>query len=325
MAGDSGDGLNLAQSPNPTHRGHLLERLSAALAKARSHYRAELVSRIGEIYDRFIDEGLADLHFTKQIIDPNDYVHEQRMAELLLADHLWGLGFSLKSQTVGPDFLATKDGMSAWIELITPTPAGIDPAWLTPSPEGVWNYPHAEIALRYTAALKEKQEKLVGNGKGKLGYLAQGIVGKHDIYVIAVNQHLLQPSFRTLSGISSIPTACEILFAVGPQQLHLDRTSGAVLDRGHAHRPKIPKAGGVKVPADSFLSPAYAQVSAVFAVDLVLEKFITPDSDHFLMREDLSAMVYNPSAANPLRSHWIPAQSHWTAKIGGDAIEVLPV
>lgn len=284
-----------------------------------------MLSRIGDIYDRFMDEGLADPHFTKQIIELNDYVHEQRMAELLLADHLWGLGFSLKSQTVGPDFLATKDGHSAWIELITPTPAGINPAWLTPSPEGVWKYPYDEIALRYTAAFKEKHERLVGTVEGKLGYLARDIVGQHETYVIAVNQHLLQPSFRTLSGISLIPTACEILFAVGQQQLHLDRTTGAVLDRDYAHRPNISKAGCVQVPADSFLNPAYAQVSAVFAVDLVLEKFITPDSDHLLMREDLTLMVYNPLTSNPLPPRWIPAQSHWTAKIGEDVIEVVTV
>jgi len=202
----------------------------------------------------------------------------------------------------------------------------IDAAWLDPAHKGVWKYPGNEIALRYTAAIKEKQSKLVGSSgpRAKPGYLSKGIVGQDESYVIAVNQHLLGTRFRSLNGISQIPTACEVLFAVGPQQLHLDRTTGVAIDQDHAHRPSILKSAASLVPADCFFDPDYAPVSAVLALDLVLDKFVTPDDDHQLMQEHLSALVYNPYAANPITPRWLSAQTHWSARVVSGTIEVQP-
>lgn len=80
----------------------------------------ELQAKIGCMFDRFMDERLADPTFGKQVADGPNLVHEQRMAELLLADELWALGFCLSSNREGPDFLVTKDGQSIWVELTTP-------------------------------------------------------------------------------------------------------------------------------------------------------------------------------------------------------------
>lgn len=285
------DDEDMALSKLAPHRDQFLKRLETSWSKARPHYRAELAAKVGALYDRFMDEHLADPEFAKQIALGDSSTHVQRMGELLLAGQLWDWGFRLSSQSEGPDFRATKGGQSVWIELITPTDAGI--------PRKQPAYPHVDIALRYTAGIKEKHEKLVGRPCGKPGYLANGIVAANEPYVIAFNQHLLLSVPRTLGGISQRPTAVEVLFAVGPIQLHIDRETRKVVGRDNAYRPQLLKKTDVKVPADSFLHSAYAPVSAVLALDLVLEKFITTDPDHYLLRDNLSAMVYNPNANNP--------------------------
>lgn len=311
--------------PITSFRPQFLKRIGALWPDARPHYRQQVLGHLGDLFGRFVEAGLADPTFGKQLAEGDHFLHEQRLAEMLLADHLWSLGFDLSSSCAGPDFFVSKDGMSAWIELITPQPTGIDPGWLASPQVGVWSYPHREIALRYTAAIKEKHTKLVGAQGG--GYLANGLVRPDQPYIIAVNQHLLQGSFRTLDGISQIPAACEVLFAVGPQQLHLDRETGAVVDHDHdhAHRPSLVKTANVGVPADSFFNPGYAPVSAVLAVDLVLEKFVTADPDHRLMKDHLSTVAYNPLASNPITPRWLPADSHWTAQMGPSGIRVLSV
>jgi len=302
-------------------RSKFVDRIGSLWPKGRPHYRRQLVKQLESLFDQFVQAGLADPTFGKQIVDGEYYLFEQRLAEMLLAERLWSQGFTLSSSSAGPDFYATKDGTSAWVELITPQPTGIDPGWLASPQEGVWTYPHREIALRYTAAIKEKHAKLVGI-QGNSGYLVNGLVRSDEPYIIAVNQHLLQGSFRTLNGISQIPTACEILFAVGPQQLHLDRDTGKVLDHDHAHRPSLPKTASVGVPADNFFNIDYRPVSAVLAVDLVLEKFIAADPDHQMMKDHLSAVVYNPMAFNPIKTRWMPADSHWIAENAADGIIV---
>ncbi len=315
--------MNKKIPPTSTNlRSQFLARLSTDWSKARAHYRAEIVSKVGNLYDRFIDEKLADSEFSKLIAEGNKAAFQQRLAELLLAGQLWDWDFTLSSGREGPDFFVSKNGQSAWIELTTPEPAGIAPSWLNTTHQGVMTFPHKEIALRYTSAIKEKHQKLVGNPSGKPGYLTNGVVTKNEPYVIAVNQHLLQGGFRQLNGISQRPVACEVLFGIGPMQLHFDRDTREIINQDHACRPQIHKNNDAEVQADSFLDPTYGPVSAVLALDLVLEKFITSDPDHFLMRENLSSMVYNPKAHNPLPFHWIPAQSHWVASEDEQVIEV---
>ena len=296
-----------------------IERWEGVLANARPHFRAEFVQKMCALFDRFHDEGLADREFAAELGRGSKATYEQRMAEMLLADELWRNGFALRSAPEGPDFYASRDGNSAWIELITPEPTGIDASWLAASGEGVFDFPHEQLSLRWTAAIKEKFEKLVGNSaNGKKGYLEKGIVKPHESYVIAVNQHLLCSRFRSITGISQIPFACEVLFAVGPKQLHIDPISGSVVDSDYQHRPHVKNARSALVPSDSFFNPAFSGVSAVWAVDLMIEPYITPDPGVMLPREHLSAVAYNPSATNPIRERWLPSQSHWRVTMGAD-------
>jgi len=59
------------------------------------------------------------------------------------------------------------------------------PEWLERPFKG-GRFPHEAIVLRWTHAIKEKADKLLGTHK-KTGYLKAGVVGPNDSYVIAVN------------------------------------------------------------------------------------------------------------------------------------------
>ncbi|MCE4305497.1 MULTISPECIES: hypothetical protein [Xanthomonas] len=309
-------------------KSDFLHRVGHRWRRATNDNREQLLTSLSEIFDRFHDLGLADPQFPQILALGNENEHQQRMAEMLLAKHLWDHGFTLTSSREGPDFRARKDNVSVWIELVTPEPVGIDPGWLAPQQNGVWSYPHREIALRYTSALKEKYEKLVGANKSRSGYLKKGIVGLAEPYVIAINQHLLQGSFRTLDGISQIPTACEVLYGVGPQQMHLDSTTGQARRLDHSHRPGLTKVhsdgGTVTVPAESFLNRDYAPVSAVFALDLQEEALVTPAPDA-QKKCHLAAVIYNVAALNPIPPRFLPGQEHWTAKTTKSVIKLIKI
>ena len=74
-----------------------------------------------------------------------------------------------------------------------PMPTGLSQDWLNPVPGEGGFVPHEAILLRWTAAIKEKAEKLLGNEKtGARGYLAKKVVGEGDAYVIAVNARMLR-------------------------------------------------------------------------------------------------------------------------------------
>lgn len=311
--------------PSSALRSDFLRRVSHRWRRATDNSRGQLLTSLSELFDRFHDLGLADPHFSQILARGNDNEHQQRMAEMLLAKHLWDHGFTLTSSREGPDFRASKENFSAWIELVTPEPVGIAPGWLAPQQTGVWSYPHREISLRYTSALKEKHEKLVGRKGYRPGYLKNGIVGPADPYVIAINQHLLQGNFRTLDGISQIPTACEVLYGVGPQQIHVHSATGQVERLDHSHRPGLSKVradgGTAIVPAEGFLNHDYAPVSAVFALDLQEEALVTLTLGT-QKKCHLTAVVHNIGALNPLPHHFLPSQEHWTASTTSSAIEL---
>lgn len=303
-----------------------LDRVGQRWTKPPLRRRLEVLQKLSTLFDQFHQMGLADPHFSRLLARGSHAEHHQRLAEMLLAKYLWVDGFSLTSASAGPDFNAAKNGHSVWIELVTPEPKGIDPHWLNVShQEGVWTYPHEAIALRYTSALKEKHQKLVGDPGKSAGYLAKGVVLPGESYVVAINQHLLQGAFRSLNGISQAPVAGEVVYAIGPQQLHLSRSTGQALHSDHAHRPSLSKAGQaggrVGVPADSFLNPAYDPVSAVWALDLQEAALLSSSAPHFPAAH-LSAVIHNERATSRVLPHLLPAQEEWIGRTTASSIEL---
>lgn len=229
----------------------VLDRFTEQWSRAAPEHRESALRFLVATYERFMDERLADRQFTSRLVHGSEDEYQQRLGELLFAAYLWRHGFTLESSDVGPDFKASKNGHTIWMELHTPT---IDEAYRTIVYGEVIAVPHVERALRWTSALKEKAEKLLGNaGKGKLGYLKSGVVRDHEPYVIAINSTLLDPWHIGLTGVSQFPYPVEICFGVGPLAATLDRMSGEVVWSGNTQRLQIERTAKAPVPARSML------------------------------------------------------------------------
>ncbi|MDK4736235.1 hypothetical protein [Rhizobium sp. CNPSo 3490] len=162
------------------------------------------------------------------------------------------------------------------------------------------SFPAEAVLLRWTAAIKEKAEKLRGNpSQGKAGYLASGIVKEEDVYVIAVNGLLLRgggfgqgDGFPQLEGISQLPLAVEATYAVGPYTMQIDRNTLQQVSAGHSHRPRLARPKGADVPADTFHDPSFATISAIWAVDIGYSST--------LHKQQPMAVVHNPPREEPV-------------------------
>lgn len=302
-------------------RENVISRFKEQWSRPRPKDAEQVVQFLVDVYDRFCDAGLADNHFERELTNGNASTYAQRVAELLLADMLWNDGFELSSSSTGPDFKALKNGKSAWIELITPEPCAALAEFLEldPSPL-VRRVPHEEINLRWTSAISEKAQKLLGDRSGKkAGYIAKGIVHPDDSFILAVNARLLERSpSGGLYGISQFPAPIEVLFGVGPIEVVISRETGDIEGQHHQHRPKLLKRKtGSEIPADSFLDSRYAPISAVLGLSLCESKPL--GNEHF------SELVHNPLALNPIASDWLAAQQQWKCEFDADHYKISPL
>ena len=279
----------------------------------RLHYpyedsdRVEWWQRIVNLCQGYINSGNCDGNAEQRLCSADDTVYWQQFSEVLLADQLNKVGITPVHPQHGPDFLIEHTGRRIWIEVITPTAEVLPAKWLDANYKGVRGLPHKEMLLRWTSAIKEKAEKLLGDPRSnKKGYLEKGIVGPNDGYVIAINGYLLRsPGWPQLLGISQFPFAVEATFCVGPFQIHIDRETLKTVGSGHQYRPSIPKPNGAQVPAGTFLDPHFARISGIWAVD-VSENLVLDSAQPM-------AVVYNPLAINPIEPGLLPAQSDYVA------------
>ena len=243
----------------------------------------------------FVASGWADIKYETELTGESDAQFWSRVSEALVYDRLSAHTFAARPNIgSGPDFLLKSGAKRLWIEVIGPTPAGVPSDWLQIQTNKVTSMPHEAILLRWTAAIKEKTEKLIGNPDGNIqGYLEKGVVSPNDIYVIAVNGcQLRHGPFPALSGISQFPYAAEAVFPIGPYQIHIDRETLKTVGHGHQQRFTIKKPNGASVPSHAFLDPRYQLVSAVWAVDF--------NGCGVIGSSEPSALIHNPNAVNPL-------------------------
>lgn len=235
---------------------------------------------VAELFERaaaFLDPNLAhDL--------PIDFPSRfwEMCVTVMLLDADIGLRRSADRPIVdGPDLLL-EDG-TTWVEAVSAGPGTGADALVWPARfEGAFHIPDERIRLRLLGAVKEKQEK------GKK-YVARGTVRPDHRYVIAVNAGEV-PWARTELHI---PRILRTLFPIGPMEVLMDVSTGAVTGSRYAYSPQVLKENGSGVATDSFLSPTSALVSAVLYA--CLDEYNRPvplgDAVHF---------VHNPSAANRL-------------------------
>ncbi len=87
--------------------------------------------------------------------------------------------------------------------------------------------------------------------------------------------------------------------------LHLDRNSGAIVDRSLEHREEIQKRNGEPVRIDPFLDPAYAHISGVLYSSSDGVNRAKQPSDNF-------TVIYNENADVKLPRGWLHAgEEYW--------------
>ena len=121
----------------------------------------EFRDRLIEIYLQYRDWGLKDSKFDKDFTDGRDEHFYGYLWEMLLAHHFHKLDLTMSSADEGPDFKLGNGEETVWVEAICPSPDGLPKEWLKEPVNGVHHFPHEQILLRWTAALKEKKKSLL--------------------------------------------------------------------------------------------------------------------------------------------------------------------
>jgi hypothetical protein len=274
----------------------------------RKDYREHLY----RICKSFLDSEIADSNFIVKLTSESDAQFWSCLSEALIYDRIRHKQFLPRPAVgVGPDFLLADGVRRVWIEVICPEPKGLSNNWL--KAQGTTNWlPHRDILLRWTSAIKEKNDKLVGGTDGKeKGYLLKGHVSEKDAYVIVVNGcQLRHGPFPALHGITKFPFAAEAVFPIGPTQIHLDRHSLKSIGSAYQVRFHIPKPNGMPISTYAFLDPRYKMVSAIWAVDF--------NGCSVIGNREPSALIHNPNAANQLQYGFLPADEEFIATRSGE-------
>jgi type I restriction enzyme S subunit len=261
----------------------------------------------------FIDSGLADPKFTDELVSGSDSKFWSCVSEALLAERLKDKTFPSRARSgYGPDLLVLCGNRKVWIESICPEPIGLPDVWLNIQANTVGDFPHQAILLRWTAALKEKAEKLLGSPDGQIsGYLAKGVVRPDEAYVVAVNGcRLRHGPFSALLGISQFPFAAEAVFPIGPYQLQINRETLEVVERGYQVRFHVENRNKALVPTSMFIDPHFAGISAIWANEF--------DGSSVIGNQERSVVVHNPLANNSVPVGFLNADHEYTAVKDGD-------
>jgi type I restriction enzyme S subunit len=222
-------------------------------------YKESLV----RLWKTYVSLGLPNAHFVKEFTSSKREAIFQRGWEMMLARHLDAQGHRLTSPDHGPDFRFEHDGLTVWVEAISPEPKGLPADWMTgpvPGEFKVGSLPQREILLRWTAAFKEKWDKLQS-------YRKNGIVREGDAYVIAINGCQLG-AFPLNHGISQFPFAAEAVYCVGPLAVPVNTDSGKMGQAFITEQNSILNANAAPVPTSPFVDPAYEGVSAIIACSM---------------------------------------------------------
>lgn len=263
---------------------------------------------IAESCSRFIKSGLADPKFQSELAHESDQKFWSCVSEALVAGRLCDKKFGQrKTVGEGPDFLVLDGDRKVWIEVICPEPKNVPNDWLNPKSGEAISFPHEEILLRWTSAIKAKVEILIGReGETSSGYIASGVVAPKDAYVIAVNGCRLRSGpFPALMGISQFPFAAEAVFPIGPYQVKIHKETLETVGGAHQHRPYILNKNRAQVPALTFLDSRFNPISAIWALDL--------NGESIIGNSEPSAVIHNPNALNPVPVGFLSADHEYVA------------
>lgn len=245
------------------------------------YYQAPVIP----LWKKYLELKLPNSNFVAEFTCGKKERFFQRLWEMMLARHLDAQGHRLNSPAHGPDFRFVHEDRIVWVEAISPEPRGLPADWMelpAPNTSKAGTVPHDEIALRWTAAFKEKCDRLND-------YRLKGIVGEDDAYVIAIHGGQLA-WFPLDHGISQYPLALETVFPIGPLAIPVDVETGKFGKSVTSERFSIRNANGSPVPTTPFVDTNYAGVSAVLAYS----------GDHSSNPSLPAYVVHNPLARVPV-------------------------
>jgi hypothetical protein len=284
------------------------------MPKIREFLRArfpdpELSSHYIDLLGEYLDSGLAPPNVKAEIVtgDRGFFAH---VWEAMLYRHLRLLGFGFCKGNVrragqrGPDFGIIHEGRTIWIEAIVASSEGIPDDYLRPPAPGEFragSFPHQQILLRWTSALRDKRAKLQH-------YVADAVIRDTEATVIAINGCRTTGLGYQDTGITQLPFAVEAVFPVGPLAVRVNRNDGRVVgDAFHTARYTIEKPNGASIPTDSFLNPEYANVSAIVGCGRSHLRYGFP-----------LAVVHNPLARIPLPRRLLGTDKEYVADDEGE-------
>ena len=243
--------MTLAVDP---HSAAIAEYMARRWPKARR--LAAYVREVWADYQKLDVDGLD--HVVSQLTNDNDEQFWQRLWEMQLGSHLFRLGRETRSPTKGPDFRFDANGLTVWVEAVSPAPRGIPAAWFAFPATGVgtsYETPNEAMLLRWTSAFSEKRRKFES-------YAKDGTTAPGDACVIAINGGQLSGFWQTPYGVSQMPWAVEIVFPVGPRYAEFSRGTDEVR-WGHAERHEISNKNGRPIELYPFISPECSGISAL--------------------------------------------------------------
>jgi type I restriction enzyme S subunit len=164
------------------------------------------------------------------------------------------------------------------------------------------------MLLRWTSALRGKKAQLKKR-------LERNVVGRDDIYVVAINSYMLSWFPVEDVGITGLPFAVEAVFPIGPFTISFERTkdgprAGAA---EHAFRSSIVKpATDAPVPTDNFFDREYNGISALIGCS----------RNHMLDGDPYLIVVHNPLARNRLPDGLLGAKVEYVAKMDEEHLTI---
>lgn len=234
------------------------------------------------------------------------YRHFKHLHFEFRRDHL------TKSGQNGPDFGLIRENNTIWTEAVVPRPEGIPSDWLSPPRGSVQESPDKEIVLRYTAALKEKNNK-------RNTLLQNKLIKPEDAYVVAINSCMLA-GFRSMDhGVSQFPFAVEAAFPVGPIEISFTKTEIGVVNVGparHSLRYSIKNRNGIDVRTDNFLNPDYAGISMLISCSRnhMFDEALTLSGIFRLDSKLPLTGAHNPLAYNPVAVGLLGIETEYVAE-----------
>lgn len=234
------------------------EQATHPLEGLRLSNRNELYRFIIQREEAFVAAGLADHHFEKEFSESSPEKFHQRLWEVNLAHFLWDQGFKLQSSARGPDFFASRNSQTVWIEAVSPLPQNIPEDYKEgrSANGGTFAsvYPEQEVLLRVTSAINNKFKQYKQ-------YIDTGIVRNDACCVIAVDCGQL--GILGDQGIGDYPSTVAAVYPIGPIKMRFWKNTGET-DAYQSLRWDVPKPnGGEPVSVSPFLDGSYPCICAI--------------------------------------------------------------